>query len=214
MNATVLSPSAAQPSRHEWDVVMDEARPERGVDPAAFLARVGPMVAALAGGRPVTSVEPLEVHGAIARGERLWVTATRDGEDGLQVVARRRRGAVVLAGALRFDAPVVAPGEPGTLALVQSDFTSRHRGDLLLSGTLASWVHASSWASAQGLVAAPVALEVLERLAVLQVPASNEGLRLKAAVSARVGRVSTVTAEVRGADGALVAQARARFRQR
>ena len=198
--------------RHEWDVVFHDARPERGFDPADFLARIAPMVADLVPELPLGAVEHLEVLGPIAKGERVLVTATREGEV-LKLVARRRKGAVVLCGALRFGlSSVTQPSmteriERGQV-LVRTSFAARNGAEeALLQGTLAAWVHSSAWTSAQGS-----ALLELERLEVFHVPEKNEGLQLSCAVTGRNAKGVTVESEVRGASGRVVAQARSRFK--
>ncbi|MGV3622026.1 MAG: hypothetical protein ACO1OB_14485 [Archangium sp.] len=209
----------ATAARHEWDVVMDSAHPERGLDPAVLLEKIGAVATSLAreviGDSAVaTSLDKLEVLGVVSAGERLIVTAavepSRDGVLPVSLVARRRRGApgaVVLVGVLRFT---VALGEVptdqqnarllrgGATPMVTSFRAQVPREDVLLGGgNLVPWVHASSLVSAQGFAGGPVALAEVQSLSVLAPVKAGETLTLECSVVRSSGDKVTVLSLVR-----------------
>lgn len=205
--------------RHEWDVVMDTAHPERGLDPAVLLEKVGTVASSLAreaiGESAVaTSLDKLEVLGVVSAGERLIVTAaveqSRDGVLPISLVARRRRGApgaVVLAGVLRFTVSVTdVTGDQQNARLLRggatpmvTSFRARLPGaDVLLGGgNLVPWVHASSLVSAQGFAGGPVSLVEVQSLSVLGPVKAGETLTLHCSVVRSSGDKVTVLSLVR-----------------
>lgn len=205
--------------RHEWDVVMDASHPERGLDPAVLLEKVGAVASSLAreaiGDSAVaTSLDKLEVLGVVSAGERLIVTAaveqSRDGVLPISLVARRRRGspgAVVIAGVLRFtvspsDVSADAQNERllrgGATPMVTSFKARVPRPDVLLGGgNLVPWVHASSLVSAQGFAGGPVALAEVQSLSVLSPVTAGETLTLQCSVVRSSGDKVTVLSLVR-----------------
>ncbi len=217
----VESLRSAVSARHEWDVVMDSAHPERGLDPAVLLEKVGAVASSLAreaAGDAVvaTSLHNLEVLGSVAAGERLIITAAleleRDGVLPISLVARRRRGspgAVVLAGVLHFSTGRnVSDGDAqherllrgGATPMVTS-FRARVPGnEVLLSGNIVPWVHASSLVSAQGFAGGPVALSEVQSLSVLGPVRANESLTLQCSVVRSSGEKVTVLSLVRSDD--------------
>lgn len=208
----------ASAARHEWDVVMDSSHPERGLDPALLLEKVGAVASSLAreaiGASAVaTSLDKLEVLGTVSAGERLIVTAavepSRDGALPVSLVARRRRGApgaIVIAGVLRFTADAQrAPGDAQNERLVRggatpmvTSFRARVPGDdVLLAGNVVPWVHASSLVSAQGFAGGPVALAEVQSLSVLGPVKAGETLTLQCSVVRSSGDKVTVLSLVR-----------------
>lgn len=209
-----LKSSVAQ--RHEWDVVLDAPHQERGLDPSVLLDRVGAVAGGLASeaaGTPVfvTSLERLEVLAPVFDGERLIVTAAleqpRDGKWPVSLVVRRRKGAVVIAGVLRFSSelerPSVTDAEQlrlarGGSAPMEATFRASLRGaDLLLGGNLVPWVHASALVSAQGFAAGPVSLSEIPSLSLLAPVHPDEPLTLSCSVVKAAGNVVTVLSLVR-----------------
>lgn len=204
--------------RHEWDVVMDSAHPERGLDPAVLLEKVGAVAASLArevAGQDViaSSLDKLEVLATVHGGERLIVTAavepSRDGAVPISLVARRRRGApgaVVLAGVLRFvtEQPTALVDSQherlvrGGAAPMVTSFRAQVGSDVLLAGNVVPWVHASSLVSAQGFAGGAVTLAEVQSLSVLRAVAANESLALQCSVVRSSGSKVTVLALVRG----------------
>ncbi|PZR13253.1 MAG: hypothetical protein DI536_13280 [Archangium gephyra] len=209
----------ATATRHEWDVVMDAAHPERGLDPAVLLEKVGAVASSLAkeaigDGAVATSLDRLEVHGVVSAGERLIITAavepSRDGVLPISLVARRRRGspgAVVLVGVLRFSVAVtdVTADQQNARLLrggatpMMTSFRARlPREDVLLGGgNLVPWVHASSLVSAQGFAGGPVSLAEVQSLSVLAPVKAGETLTLHCSVVRSSGDKVTVLSLVR-----------------
>jgi len=215
----VESLKSAVASRHEWDVVLDSAHPERGLDPSVLLEQVGVVAATLAAeaaGAPVfaTSMHKLEVLGPVLGGERLIVTAAleapRDGELPVSLVARRRRGApgaVVIAAVLRFSVGEArrTSGEVAQTRLIDGGASPMHTTfraklrseDLLLGGNLVPWVHASALVSAQGYAGGPVVLTEVQGLSVLGPVRKDEPLTLSCSVVRASGDKLTVLSVVR-----------------
>lgn len=214
---------SAVAARQEWDVVMDSAHPGRGLDPAELLEKVGAVAASLARdalGTPVTatSLEKLEVLHPVHAGERLIITAAiepaRDGQLPISLVARRRKGLVVIAGVLRFAAELPARATPesnnerllrGGSVPMETTFRVRVQGDdALLGGNLVAWVHASALVSAQGF-AGKVQLAELQSLSLLGPVTPGETLSLQCSVVRSSGDKVTVLSLVRGAAGEVLA---------
>lgn len=213
----VDSVKGALASRHEWDVVLDAAHPERGLDPSVLLSQVGAVASALAseaaGGAAVhpASIEHLELLAPVSAGERLIVTAAveprRERFIVVTLVARRRRGtpgAIVICGSMRFSTAEIGnrsvderPLQTGRSPM-STTFTAKVGGDeALFSGNVVPWVQSSALVSAQGVAGAPVTLVEVESLSVLSVVRQGEALTLNCSVVKRAGDLLTVLSVVR-----------------
>ena len=218
----VESLRSAVAARQEWDVVMDGST-SRGLDPSELLEKVGVVAASLARdalGGPVkaTSLEKLEVLHPVHAGERLIITAAlereRDGVLPISLVARRRKGQVIIASVLRFaEALPVRGAEDTTNARLlrggsvpmETTFRARISGDdALLGGNLVAWVHASALVSAQGF-AGKVQLAELQSLSLLGPVSPGETLTLQCSVVRSSGEKVTVLSLVHGTAGEVLA---------
>lgn len=213
----VESVRSAVAARQEWDVVMGS------VDPAELLEKVGAVAASLARdalGAPVkaTSLDRLEVLHPVHTGERLIITAalepSREGVQPVSLVARRRKGLVIIAGVLRFAVELPLRGANdgtnerllrGGAVPMETIFRAKvHGDDALLSGNLVAWVHASALVSAQGF-AGKVQLAEVQSLSLLGPVTPGEQLTLQCSVVRSSGEKVTVLSVMRGRAGEVLA---------
>ncbi|MDX2012243.1 MAG: hypothetical protein SFW67_18755 [Myxococcaceae bacterium] len=218
-------------ARHEFEVVLDPARPHAGLDPADLLDQVGTvarrLAARAAGGRALSthSLEHLEVKAAVTGGERLVITAALESPSNdrfpVSVVARRADGPGLVATCVlvfRLEAGASSASdlllEEHAPAAFQTHFNATRWGDdWLTSGNLVPWLHASSLLAAQGLRGGPVRLVGIEALSLVGALGLKEPVVLHcSAAFAPSGDVWVDSRIVRERDGVDVVSARSRWR--
>lgn len=203
------------------------------LDPAELVQRLGRLASDLAGcaaGEPVVSVdlEHLQLLGEVQAGERLVATAALFGPSAggwpVSLLVRRahgRRQPVAMVGVLRFTraGSRLLPSERlerGTgRARVATSFRVRSTSpDVLVSGNVLSWVHASAQLCAQGHAACGLAALGLEAVSLHASIEPNEQIDLECSILRDSGPMISVVTELRSATRVIsLGRAISRFRK-
>ena len=216
-------------ARLEW-AVPEGSGP---LDPAELVRRLGRLASGLvqrAAGAELISVdlERLQLLGEVHAGERLVATAAlsrpTSGRWPVSVLVRKahgRRQPVAAVGVLRFTRagatlqPVERPEQAAGRARVATSFHVRSSTpDVLVSGNILAWVHASALLCAQGQSASELKPLGLDGVSLYASVEPNERLELECTVLEDTASTVSVLSELKSAARLVtVGRAISRFRR-